>query len=145
MLSICQATWEEQTTVRTWQVLIWWVGLSPSTWLTTTRMISLKATAPRQPGIQGSSILIVSAKRSRRETRWMMWWMISLIQRTPLTNRRRLLGKSWMRRSQRDNMIIKNASLSTRRKPEVLSQAVDCHCSTRILEGDIRASRATGN
>ena len=144
MLSICQATWEEQTTVRTWQVLMWWVASSPSTWLTTSRihrMISLKATMPRQLGIKGSSILIVSAKRSRRETRS----MISLIQRTPLTNRRRLLGKSWMPRSRRDNMIIKNASLSTRRKPEALSQAVDCPCSTWILEGDIRASRATGN
>jgi hypothetical protein len=78
--------------------------------------------------------------------------MISLIQRTPSTNRRRLLGKNWMQRSQRDNMIIKNASLSTPRKVEPIhyrmNRVVEGPCFTKfskILEGDIRASRATAN
>jgi hypothetical protein len=49
-------------------------------------------------------------------------------------------------------MIIKNASLSTTRKAEPMNQVVEGPCFTKfinnkikILEGDIRASRATVN
>lgn len=67
--------------------------------------------------------------------------------RTPPRNRRRLLGKSWMQRLLRDNMMIRNASRSAPRRVKAMEQVVNSWTvnspgSTKILEGGIQASKA---